>query len=137
MLQWWISYKDSSRLWFTITHQKIKPKILTRELLRIFFHSLSRPFATHILLFVFWIQNESWLISVKLVCNIKCCCLCYKFLGDEISFPQNLVLFDFVSYFALFILYIPLFTSQQRCKMKERQPKMLMFLCRREKGCQM
>lgn len=52
------SYKDSARLHFAINHQKIKPRTSSRELLCIFFQSLSHPFATHNLLHAFQIQSE-------------------------------------------------------------------------------
>lgn len=99
------SYKDSARLHFAINHQKIKPRISSRELLCIFFQSLSHPFATHNLLHAFQIQSEIWLRSVKLVCKVECC-QCYKVLTAGIGFPQNLVQFNFVSYFSVFIFWI-------------------------------
>lgn len=86
------SYKDSARLQFAIKNQKINPRILNRELLRIFFHSLLHHFACN-LIHVFQMQSGIWLCSVKLVCNAECC-LCYKVLTAGISFPQNLVQLD-------------------------------------------
>lgn len=58
----------------------------------------------------------------KLVCSREHCPW-YKVLIAGISFLQNLLQFDFARYFANFVLDIPLFTSWQGYKTKQRQPK--------------